>query len=1096
MSSMSSMSSKLSNIYQIIDLYEHDSKINLQEQMYEICLFCIDSISSNSVCVRIRNYMPFFYIEIPTGFHYDSFCDTLTGKLKKIEFNCSLVEKKIFRCYGPFKQCIQLTFKQLRHYSQAKKYISDNTLWSICDIGIAPMLKFCHQMNIQTSGWIEISDYHLVSSSKQFSSCHHEIIIDDPKYIKSVIQLGCIGKLKIASFDIETTTSSTDNTFPVFTNANDPIIQIGTTSETFGIESNKPIKYIATLGECDNIPDALVETCTDEKELIIKWTQFIRKLDPDIIIGYNTFGYDFEYIFERAIYLGIIEYICNLSRISNPLTINELNQFRMAYTGKFTKDIKDTKDKYTLSKIYNFHPIGSSGSFGSFGSFGSSGSKYIRMVGRVNIDLLKYCRDNGDKLSSYKLDNVAKHYGLPQGKHDMPYKKIFQIYRQKTGMALEKRKVAEYCIQDCYLCNQLMTKLNIIPNCIGMSSTCFVPLNFLFTRGQGVKIESLLLNECQLMNYIMPYKRPDGSNRCYKGATVLTAKQGFYGCPVSVLDFASLYPSCMVSSNLCISSKLIGGIEQIDQLQLKPDEYTVIDWYETFNADNLISICTGKPKLYDKYPWLKPSNNSSKPSNSDINHRMTRKFLVEKDESFFLDFGINMSELCHEYDENNIPSLKIHKRHYFIKAGENNENIGIIPKVLLKLLHRRNEVKKLLEQHASNTFLYKIYNGLQFSYKVTAVSVYGQLGANFGAFSNLDVAASCTATGRKLLEFVQNTILNNFYKSSAIYGDTDSVFIRFDIKNHELTCINHPNHPDHPNQIEQICNDNLHHKKYDVLGSYIATNNESRIYQECNCNAMDNLMSPEALLESIRLATIADKFITSLLPYSKAYKKSTSVHQLEYEKTYQPFILFTKKKYVGQMYTFTQKLVKTDSKGIVLTRRDNCKLLKIIYEDCLKYLLLNDTKSSLIALENALEQLISGKTFAIHDLIITKTLRDSYKANCNQPHVLLAQRVQQRDPGNAFQVNERIPYCFIERSNTKKLKTLQSEFIETPEYIVENNIKLDYGYYIEKQLRNPILQLFAIVGVEKQANKIFNTYLHQYNNKRCKQSTLDQYFLK
>ena len=54
---------------------------------------------------------------------------------------------------------------------------------------------------------------------------------------------------------------------------------------------------------CDPIEGAVVESYETEKEVLLAWTKFIQKLDPDIITGYNIFGFDFDFMWRRAIEL-------------------------------------------------------------------------------------------------------------------------------------------------------------------------------------------------------------------------------------------------------------------------------------------------------------------------------------------------------------------------------------------------------------------------------------------------------------------------------------------------------------------------------------------------------------------------------------------------------------------------------------------------------------------------------------------------------------------------------------------------------------------------------------------------------------------------
>ena len=54
------------------------------------------------------------------------------------------------------------------------------------------------------------------------------------------------------------------------------------------------------------------------KKRLSLWAQFINRLDPDVISGYNVFGFDFAYIWKRAQELNIIDDIKYLfGRVKN-----------------------------------------------------------------------------------------------------------------------------------------------------------------------------------------------------------------------------------------------------------------------------------------------------------------------------------------------------------------------------------------------------------------------------------------------------------------------------------------------------------------------------------------------------------------------------------------------------------------------------------------------------------------------------------------------------------------------------------------------------------------------------------------------------------
>ena len=93
-------------------------------------------------------------------------------------------------------------------------------------------------------------------------------------------------------------------------------------------------------------------------------------------------------------------------------------------------------------------------------------------------------------------------------------------------------------------------------------------------------------------------------------------------------------------------------------------------------------------------------------------------------------------------------------------------------------------------------------------------------------------------------------------------------------------------------------------------------------------------------------------------------------------------------------------------------------------------------------------------------LIITKSLRSFYKNPQQIAHKVLADRIGEREPGNKPTSGDRIPFAYIIQSNKK---ALQGEKIETPTFIRENKIKLDYSFYITNQIMKPLLQLFGLV---------------------------------
>ena len=114
-------------------------------------------------------------------------------------------------------------------------------------------------------------------------------------------------------------------------------------------------------------------------------------------------------------------------------------------------------------------------------------------------------------------------------------------------------------------------------------------------------------------------------------------------------------------------------------------------------------------------------------------------------------------------------------------------------------------------------------------------------------------------------------------------------------------------------------------------------------------------------------------------------------HVLEYEKTFWPFILFTKKRYVGNLYETDINEFKQKSMGIVLKRRDNAPIVKYVYGGIIDSILNKKSlELSIDFLKQSLLDLIEGK-FDIQMLVISKTLRSTYKDPESIAHKVLAE---------------------------------------------------------------------------------------------------------
>jgi DNA polymerase elongation subunit (family B) len=160
------------------------------------------------------------------------------------------------------------------------------------------------------------------------------------------------------------------------------------------------------------------------------------------------------------------------------------------------------------------------------------------------------------------------------------------------------------------------------------------------------------------------------------------------------------------------------------------------------------------------------------------------------------------------------------------------------------------------------------------------------------------------------------------------------------------------------------------------------------------------------------------------------------------------------------LYETDPNKCKRKEMGIVLKRRDNAPIVKDIYGGIIDILMKKQNiQEAIDFLKSCLQNIVEEK-YPMDKLIITKSLRSGYKNPQSIAHKVLADRMTARDPGNKPGSGDRIPFVYI---NTPNKKALQGEKIETPNFIKENGLKIDYSFYITNQIMKPVQQVFALV---------------------------------
>lgn len=973
-------------------------------------------------CVKIYGYKPYFYVAR----------EMELAKFKNIlleqEIKVSITEEEKYDVYGGYQfykktPVWKLEVESLKDYRNLVNCAKTN-FQRVYEANLPPLLRFYHDHNIppaspvkftsstrlsDTKGWrvyhtdivscpstdvplkIAAYDIECMSGSGQFPMARKswnyvvskilqdiqeapeeqtlsEIFMKRLKMeglSKNINILGLLKQEKILKAIDVGDTATLERGLEQLTGLQemgDPIIQIGITIRWSNSMLVNTRRRVFVLGSVSPNPEYI--SCRSEGDLIEAFVEFVESENPDVICGYNTYGFDDKYLHDRAKACNVklklargnvwgellqhktfelasgkyeVNYLKTPGRLTVDLLLNmrrehNLDSYKLdSVASTFLRD-KVVKIVPISEQQYEIHTKSSRGLFaGNYVRFDiventinpyRDGAKIL--VKEVQGKKFIVEGSSGDGLFQDLTAEQMNHLEWSFTKDDVSPQELFQLHE---GAPEDRAIIAKYCIQDCDLVLTLMARLETLTNARGMADVCFVPLQYLFLRGQGIKIFSRVAYEAGQRDQVLLTQESYDGDTSYEGAIVISPKIAMYlDTPIAVLDYNSLYPSSMIGENL------------------SPDTFVCM---KTYNSN---------AKLVD-YEGVDQDVLRSIPN-------------------------------CHEiaYDLKDDSGKIIGKQVCVFKQPdeENPLSVGLIPTTLAIMLKKRKEARKKIETCADDAQR-SVYDGLQLAYKVVANSIYGQLGSKTSPIRKVCVAACTTAVGRRQLLFAKNTVETEF-GADVVYGDTDSIFVKFPNKNLE---------------------------------------------------------------ETIEAGQKAANLITSRCPH-KAFV-------IGYEKTFYPFILFCRKRYVGMKYETDPTKCKRASMGIVLKRRDNAPIVKDVFGGALDILLeQRNVEKAVSYVKTMLLKVIRGE-LPLEKFAITKQLRDDYKDPTRIAHRVLADRMTVRDPGNKPNVGDRLKFVYI-----KSDKKLQGDKIEEISYVREKKLPLDTVFYITNQIQNPVAQLFAL----------------------------------
>ena len=1037
---------------------------------------------NKNVYVRIDNFTPYCYVELPDDIDWsEARQELVVNKLSTLNQKMFQPVKKEFcmrrKLYYAWKEkrkekkkkdeekskegeendekvkllykdklfpFLMLSFKSmsaLRAFSYSmKKDIDISGLGRIKfnlhenESGISPVLKLQAVNKLPPAGMIHVKGCRIPNMDKE-STFEYEICCN----YKNITPLDStdIIEPKILSFDIEANSTIT-SAMPDASRPNDKVFQIGLVSLINKVRK----KLLFSLGNPDPHKvgdDVELRLFKNEADLLVALTDYIHEKNFNVIIGYNILGWDFKYMISRAKYTKCI---------------NEFDTMG-ALMGIHSPEVAPAFE----SKAYNAQKL-----------------VYLDAEGRLFLDLLPIIQRSGEKLTNYRLKTVTMHFNLPT-KDPLTARDIFQCYRDFTPESLGV--CGKYCTQDAYITLLLYEKMQTWFGLCEMAKTAHVPIFYLFSKGTQIQMFAQVMEYCIYNNYVIisnGYIMKEGDE--YLGAIVITPIPGKYNKVLS-FDFASLYPSIMMAHNVDYATLIPEGdllmvdkhdtedylnnwrdfpchikmssidlfnpsnnIEEWESVRNKSDLQTKVESMKERYPNRLVGIFKHKSEIPDShchvFCWA---------DHSGCPHDMGRKRLKNG-----------------EFSKAKAKKIVCGQRYYrFIKAEYGGK--GVVPTLLESLIYRRKLTRGEIKT-----------NDIEIKRKLCSLKKNG---------------------GEESIEFLKEFEKREKEYFEDLYTDNEP--------SEEINCneiITRIEHLYTTNLILEkrqasykICANSMYGAMGVKKGYLPLLPGASSITYRGRCSIefiskhipekyggvtvygdTDSCHEYFPFLKNNEDAiALAEKIVKEIQAYFPPPMK------LEFEKIYEKYIILTKKRYMALVSNKKGEIIDFIKKGVMLSRRDNCSFARVIYLQAVESILGDmDNKKILDDVTDGINTLFERK-YGFKDFVITKSIgRADYKAKTLPAHVQLASKMRSR--GIEVPVGARIEYIFTTKCLGEKTFS-QGDKVEDLDYFSQwrRYLRVDYLYYLEKQLIKPLDELLEVgLGIKNFVKTQFNLRVNKW----------------
>ncbi|CAB5209662.1 unnamed protein product [Rhizophagus irregularis] len=694
-------------------------------------------INGQKAIIDITGIKPFFDVEVPDNYSSSSFkiilARILTATLKSTsKFGFEDIHAFPLQGYHTEKKA----YIRVSTWNHFDRY---HSLKAVREVGIRTASddltpkhyyrKVAREERLPLSSWVVLSNYSYTLSENAYlfrvSVGNYNPISDDECKNPLISSALAKDRTLVLTWDIETYSSLGLGKFPTAQSDESNVFMI--CMSVHWKDDPNPLKQIC-LVDVETAPVSRWTTiiCGSQINLLKAFALCWKLLAPDIHIGFNDSQYDWRFIVEKAKKLGVFEWMYNQMSLK-PSSLEKITKWQYQYN---TIKVND-RDFYL---------------------------KHLKIPGYVAIDVRPCFMKLYSKAEKSSLAFYLNECGL-ESKLDMLFHRMFKYYRNalkeaNITTAEQMREIAEYCIIDALSCQRLMIKRNyteygasfseikdtIVPGKLD-TSIAFISLYDAHYFAIGMKVSNLLSASVWWEGILTSTISERTETESFPGAYVFPPIKGLENKhPVTGLDFASLYPSLIMTYNLS-PDKIILSRERAEQSGKKLHEIS----FKFNNRDCLAWSIRHNNTPEEKGLYVTILEYLSIKRN-EIKERLAP--VKEKKEDMELVIGLMGNDL----------SLPEAIEHILAKAEEKKR--ASLNKNLYHFINK--------EKHEFMTE----YDSVCFVYSCLDVSTAGDSKSPFFLRA---LAGGVTSAGQRNIKLVTDFVKSRDFQIK--YGDTDSLYL-------------------------------------------------------------------------------------------------------------------------------------------------------------------------------------------------------------------------------------------------------------------------------------------------------------------------------